>query len=177
MQPGPLCHERTSRKDSGEQQTKPSSLPKSSSVLSTGLATSTRSTAGRTGGAATSTAPTAPRPLAAKRRARGRSRRARRSASPRSSLTHRTTTGGIDARRVLRPTRMVLSAIARTRVILATGGNALVGPLGALVVGYCLAVVGDGGGLAVAADAGPVEGAGVAGVGAGIGRVGLLEAE
>lgn len=74
-------------------------------------------------------------------------------------MAHNTADGGrVDPGRVLRATRVFLPAIAGTRVVLATSGDALVTPFRAFIVWDCLAVVGYGRGLAVGADAVPVEG-------------------
>lgn len=53
---------------------------------------------------------------------------------------------------------MLLPAIASASAVLAASGYALGAPFGAFEVWDRLAVVGDGGGLAVGADAGPGEG-------------------
>jgi len=52
---------------------------------------------------------------------------------------------------------MLLPAVARTRVVLTASSDALIAPFRAFVVWNCLAVVGDGGGCAIGADAGPGE--------------------
>ena len=132
--------------------------------------------------------------MSTERPARGRGTRA--TSRARGGLAHGTAYGRrVDAGGILRAARVLLPAIARTGVVLATSSDALIAPFRAFVVWDCLTVVGDRRGLAVGADAGPGEiglkewsqsqnvydsvgeSYGVAGVGDDGGGVGLLETE